>query len=73
MAEDELGFFIDRQPNRELFYKNRWQNALTLEMSLNKKNYFRRVYSGLDFISDMGGLFSAIAPICKILLIIFNY
>mmetsp|Transcript_16860 Transcript_16860/g.20007 ORF Transcript_16860/g.20007 Transcript_16860/m.20007 type:complete len:82 (-) Transcript_16860:334-579(-) len=41
-------------------------------MSLNRKDYFRRVYSGLDFAADVGGLFSAIAPICHAFLAIFN-
>lgn len=72
MSEQIDGFFIERQPNRELLFKNRWQNALTLEMSLNKKHYFRRVYSGLDFAADMGGLFGAIAPLCKLILALLN-
>mmetsp|Transcript_4913 Transcript_4913/g.6517 ORF Transcript_4913/g.6517 Transcript_4913/m.6517 type:complete len:95 (-) Transcript_4913:695-979(-) len=59
-------------PNRELPYENNWHNALTLEMSLTRKDYYRRVYSGLDLAADLGGLFSAISPFFKIALDILN-
>ena len=60
-------------PNRELPYKNLFQNAVTFEMSLNQKQYFRRVYSLLDFLSDVGGLYSAVSPICMLLIVLMNF
>lgn len=36
-------------------------------------DYYRQVYSGLDFTADLGGLFGAVDPICKVLLAVLNY
>ena len=40
---------------------------------MDRHDYFRKVYTVLDFVSDLGGLYGAIAPICIGLLIVFNY
>ena len=50
-----------------------FQNSVTLELSLNQKDYFRVVYGGLDFVADLGGLFSAVAGVCSIILSLFNF
>ena len=42
-------------------------------MSLDRKDYFRVVYGGLDFVADMGGLFSAVAGVSGIVLSLFNF
>lgn len=47
-------------PTRQMPYSNTFHNAITYEMSLNSNVYLRRVYSILDFVSDLGGLFGAI-------------
>ena len=60
-------------PTRLMPYRNQMQNAITFEMNLNKKKYFRRVYSFLDFLSDLGGLFGATRPIILAILTIFNF
>ena len=54
-------------------YTNRMQNAITFEMNLSKKIFYRSVYSSLDFISDIGGLFGAVSPLVMGLLTIMNF
>ena len=60
-------------PTRLMPYNNTMQNAITFEMNLSKKMYFRRVYSTLDFLSDIGGLYGATMPIILTMLMAFNY
>ena len=48
-------------------------NAITFEMTLAKKIYWRRVYATLDLIADIGGLVSSIRPICIGVLSAFNF
>ena len=60
-------------PTRTMPYTNRMQNAITFEMNLSKKIFYRSVYSSLDFISDIGGLFGAIQPLALAVLLIFNF
>ena len=54
-------------------YKNSWQNAVTFEMSNAQENYNRVVYSNLDLVSDLGGLYGAISPIFVGFVAIINY
>ena len=42
-------------------------------MSLDLHEYFRRVYSWGDYISDLGGLFGALSPICISILAVVNF
>ena len=72
-TESEVGFFLDVYPSRVLPYLNNWQNALTIEMSLDLRVYHRKVYSWGDYVSDMGGLFGALSPICMSILTIINF
>lgn len=72
-AELREGFFTKRLPNRQLQYKNKWKNAITFELSMERLDYKRKVYSILDFFSDLGGLYGAITPICVILLVVCNF
>ena len=37
-------------------------NAITFELSRTQIEYTRRVYSTLDFLGDIGGLFGALGP-----------
>ena len=62
-TENEDGWRIQRLPNRELPYINNWANAVTLEVSLDQEKYQRAIYSLLDYVSDLGGLFGAVSPI----------
>ena len=54
-------------------YDNSFQNAITFEMSLTNKIYWRRVYSTLDLGSDIGGLFGLISPISLSIIAVCNY
>ena len=73
MTEHHYGFFNARLANRELPYPNDFLNAITFEMNLGKKVYFRRVYSSLDFFADIGGLFAACRVACLAILMLSNY
>ena len=42
-------------------------------MSMSRHEYFRRVYSVLDLVSDVGGLYGAVSPLCILLLICINF
>ena len=42
-------------------------------MSLNKRVFIRQVYTFLDMIGELGGLFSALTPMCVLLVSIFQY
>ena len=69
----DSGFQYLQMPMRTLPYTNNMQNAVTFEMNLTKKMYYRSVYSSLDFISDIGGLFGALMPLFTAILTIFNF
>ena len=73
--DEELndGHVIDQWPSRNMGYNNRIQNGVTYEISLTSKRYFRRVYSIMDFMSEMGGLFGAIGSIFLATIIGLNY
>ncbi len=60
-------------PSRELPYLNKFHNSITYEISLDRRDYFRRVYGVLDFLADVGGLFGAISPLCFIIVLCFQY
>jgi len=40
---------------------------------MDRRDYFRNVYSILDYVSDLGGLYGAISPFCVILLGVLNF
>ena len=42
-------------------------------MSLDLRVHYRKVYSWGDYVSDMGGLFGALSPICMSILSIINF
>ena len=71
MTEYKTAYFLEEKFNRLLPYKNKFQNSITFEMSLNKRVYVRHVYTFLDMIGDLGGLFGALTPLCVIIVSIF--
>ena len=66
-----LGTKVPNCVSRIMPYANRYQNAITLELSLSQIEMKRRVYNFLDFLSDLGGLFSTLGPFCGIIVTIF--
>ena len=60
-------------PSRSIPYDNKMLLIVTYEMFLSKRIYYRSVYSSLDFISDIGGLFGAVSPLVMGLLTIMNF
>ena len=42
-------------------------------LSPNVMHYERQVYTSLDFLGDIGGLFDALCAICKIILALIAY
>ena len=42
-------------------------------MSLNQNLYFRKVYTSLDFLAEIGGLFNALKGICLLIVGFLNY
>ena len=68
-----MGFDKFIAPSRMLPYKNLMHNSITYEMSLSRVEYTRTVYSTLDFLRDIGGLFGALGPLFGIVVTIFQY
>ena len=58
-------------PSRIMPYKNKMHNSITYEMSLSRVEYTRTVYSILDFLRDIGGLFAALGPFFGIIVTVF--
>ena len=54
-------------------YKNNYWNAITYELSKTRLEYTRIVYSLMDFLRDLGGLFGGIAPIFGFIVSVFQY
>ena len=54
-------------------YKNNFWNSITYELSLTRLSYKRIVYSFLDFLGDIGGLFGAITPAFGFIVSLFMY
>ena len=71
--DSDKGFTLVRQPNRLYYSEKGWHNIISIEMSLDQKDYYRRVYSILDFFSDVGGLFGALSPIFMSILAVLNF
>lgn len=58
---------------RFLPYKNIFWNAITYELSLTRHEVSLEVYSFIDFLSNIGGLVSALSPLGFFLVSIFHY
>ena len=72
-VDKEAGFEIAKKTSRNLPYKNNFLNSVTYEMSLTRLHYIRIVYSFLDLMKDIGGLFSAIGPIFGLIVNLLQY
>ena len=60
-------------PTRSIPYDNTVLITITYEMFLSKIIFYRSVYSSLDFISDIGGLFGAVSPLVMGFLTTMNF
>jgi len=64
MTDQEQAFFVEQDASRLLPYDNLMMNAVTYEMSLDQRVFIREVFTFLDLLGDLGGLFGALTPIC---------
>lgn len=48
-------------------------NAVTYEVSIVRDYYQRQVYTVLALVSDAGGLFGGLSPICMVFVTLFQY
>ena len=71
LLNEDKTFDIKVHQKRFLPYKNMFWNTITYEVSLDRKEYFRKVYGTLDFIRDIGGLFAGIATIFSPIVLLF--
>ena len=71
--QTEVGFENTRLPTRGIPYDNTFQNIVTYEVSTTHRQYYRSVYSILDFLSEMGGLFSAFGSLCLLVISSLNF
>ena len=65
------GFDIEVTETRLMAYRNNFQNSITFELSLSRIDITRTVYGFMDFLSDLGGLFSTLGPFFGTLVAIF--
>ena len=54
-------------------YENGFMNAMTFELSPNKRIFSRSVFSFLDYVAELGGLFASLSSLFAFILFIFNY
>ena len=73
LKDIELGYNSEVVQSRTIPYENKMWNSIVFEMSLNRIHQHRYVYSFLDVLRDVGGLFSSLSPICGIVIAIFQY
>ena len=71
MTEHKNAFFVESEANRLLPYNNMFKNAVTFELSQNKRVFVRNVYTVLDIMGDLGGLFGALTPLFAMIVAIF--
>ena len=71
VVDETSGFNAVISGGRVLPYSNMMWNAITYEMSLTRRAYSRTVYNSLDFLSEIGGLFSALGPLGGVIITIF--
>ena len=64
-------FKIDQDMTRVLPYGGTFQTAVTYELSHTRQVYYRQVYGLLDWLRDLGGLFSALSGISILIVLIF--
>ena len=50
-----------------------WKSSVTYELSLYEMVYTRTVYSGLEFLRDLGGLFAALKAIGMAIVILCQH
>ena len=66
-------FQVKHSTQRPYEYKNRVHWVASYEMNLNQKTVERQVYSGLDWIGDMGGLLDGLNVMFVIILTVINH
>ena len=71
--DEEEGFDVDVEISRVLPYENLFWNAITFEVSSAQYETTRTVYMIMDFLKDIGGLFTAIEKIFGAIVIILQY
>ena len=69
----EEGFEVDIEVSRVLPYDNRFWNAITFEVSSAQYETTRTVYTIMDLLKDVGGLFTAIGKIFGAIVMILQY
>ena len=73
-AEKSNGYVIDHYGMRRLPIDNELTVfGITYELSSDRLHQKRTVYSVTDYLSNIGGLSSALQPICYLLVVILQY
>ena len=73
LIDNTVGFSSKISVSRILPYNNYMWNSITFELSRTRVEYTRTVYSSLDFLGDIGGLFGALGPIFAIGVKVLQY
>ena len=72
--DTDTGFVIKAEISRDLPYRNDFQNSITYEVSLKQSTYTREVFSFVELLSSIGGLYRSISAIfyCIVISIYFH-
>ena len=73
MVDRDKIFNFRTEPTRFLPYKNNFHNAVTYELSDTNHVYYRSVYTFLDFLRDIGGLYGTISIFCITIVSVVQY
>ena len=71
ITEHDGIFTFHERPTRILPYQNLFHNSVTFELSDTRTIFYRTVYSFLDWLRDLGGLYGAISAICIAMVFVF--
>ena len=73
LVDREKIFNFQTEPTRFLPYKNKFHNAVTYELSDTNHVYYRSVYTFLDWLRDIGGLYGSISAFCIAIVFIVQF
>ena len=73
LIDYNVGVISEVSSHRILPYKNQFWNSITFELSRTQIEYTRVVYSSLDFLGDIGGLYGALLPFFSFCILMLQY
>ena len=73
VGKHETGVTIDKQLTRDMPYNNTFHNAVSFELNPNRVVYYRRVFSLLNWLAEIGGLIGVSKSVCLFIVATLHY